>query len=82
MVHKILAGVILYNYTDIDVAFQDFARGYSDLEAQGLPSTLGVQSVVLNLAPLGRVLGVSLVWSSSDLERDLFTLIKSRLWEM
>ncbi|KAE8445675.1 hypothetical protein EG329_012973 [Mollisiaceae sp. DMI_Dod_QoI] len=64
---KVLAGVLIFESQNITAAFKKLNERYRELSAQGLPSELGVQQMVVN-SPHGRALALTFMWSSADIE--------------
>lgn len=74
-ISQILAGMIIFDSTDIASAARNFSAGYRDLLAEGLPSPLYVQQIVLN-TPHGKVFAIAFFWGSDDHEKGQACLAK------
>ncbi|KAE9368178.1 D-lactate dehydrogenase [Stipitochalara longipes BDJ] len=64
---SILAGMIIYDSTDIATTIRNFNSGYQELLAKGLPPALCVQQLVMN-SPHGKLFICAFIWGSSDYE--------------
>jgi hypothetical protein len=66
---------MLFDAEDIAKSLVDYNVGYQKLLDSGLPSELSVQQMVFN-TPTTRLYGISVMWSSDDLERGRFWVEK------
>jgi hypothetical protein len=66
-VTQILAGMIIYDSTDIAATAQIFNIGYQGLLAEGIPSALSVHQLVMT-SPMGKVFTAAFIWGSDDHE--------------
>lgn len=64
-VQQILAGIIIFDSTDITATARQFSTGYRALSADGLPNALYTQQLVMN-TPHGKVFAVAFFWGSDD----------------
>ncbi|CZR53073.1 related to 6-hydroxy-D-nicotine oxidase [Phialocephala subalpina] len=64
---RVLAGSLIFESSDISAAFKKLNIGYRELSAQGLPSELVVQQMIVN-SPYGIALVFGFTWSSEDIE--------------
>lgn len=66
-ISQIFAGNLIYDSSDIKTMFTKFNTEYQKLSAEGLPTQLSVQQMVVN-SPHGRLFGIGFMWSSEDVE--------------
>ncbi|GAD98753.1 hypothetical protein AOR_1_952034 [Paecilomyces variotii No. 5] len=64
---KVLAGLILYESTDLAATIKSYNDQYRQLQSDGLPSALSVYQSFLN-GPTGKAVTILFVWASSDID--------------
>ncbi|PYI02033.1 D-lactate dehydrogenase [Aspergillus sclerotiicarbonarius CBS 121057] len=64
---KILAGILFFESSDLPAVIRQYNHGYQALSAEGIPSALNLQQVVIN-TPTGKAFIVLFLWGSPDLD--------------
>ncbi|KAJ5621833.1 hypothetical protein N7528_005065 [Penicillium herquei] len=64
---KVLAGVIIFQPSELVTAFRDFNTNFQQAKQDGFPPELGIYRFILN-GPMGKSLTVLFLWASSDID--------------
>ncbi|KAJ9303116.1 CAZyme family AA7 [Paecilomyces variotii] len=76
---KVLAGVILYESTDLPATIKHYNDQYRQMKSEGLPSALSLIQSFVN-GPTGKALTILFVWASSDIDAGKEWLHKLQSW--
>lgn len=64
---QVLAGVIVFDSTNMTSTIKKFSEGYQAMEKKGLPAALGIQRSIV-VTPMGKCFIAGFMWSSPDLD--------------
>ncbi|KAJ9232755.1 CAZyme family AA7 [Paecilomyces variotii] len=76
---KVLAGVILYESTDLPATIKHYNDQYRQMKSEGLPSALSLHQSFVN-GPTGKALTILFVWASPDIDAGQEWLHKLQSW--
>ncbi|KAL1867423.1 hypothetical protein Plec18167_008696 [Paecilomyces lecythidis] len=76
---KVLAGVIIYESTDLAATIKHYNDQYRQMKSEGFPSALSLYQSVLN-GPTGKAVTILFAWASSDIDAGWKWLHKLQAW--